>query len=321
MGANPDNPIWAQHLPAGVTAGDPCLLADRSLPGRWTRRWRERPSFPQLRDVDGTWLTSTELEQRTRTAAARLSRSGLAPGDRLLLSGPASASLVIAYVAALRAGIVVVPVNPAYTAAEVARIVRDARPAAAAVDSRKLAGWIEHASEQPVKLAGVDLAGLRGAGHSGGRGGGAGGDLGRVIDSGGSDRVIDSGGSGGMIDRAPGDPGQLIDRAGSDDLALLVYTSGTTGVPKGAPLTHGNLLASATAVNLAWRWEQDDTLLLALPLFHVHGLGVGLNGTLCAGASVALRSKFDPSDVAALRRSPRVLAALRRAGRVPKAGV
>ncbi len=290
MGANPDNPIWAQHLPAGVSAGDPGLLADRSLPGRWTRRWRERPSFPQLCDVDGTWLTSTELEHRTRTAAAQLSGAGLAPGDRLLLSGLASASLVIAYIAALRAGIVVVPVNPAYTAAEVARIVRDARPAAAAVDSRELAHWIERASEQPVMLAGVDLAGLRGAGDSGGRGGGAGCDSGRVIDSGGSRATID---------RAPRDSGQMIDRPGSDDLALLVYTSGTTGVPKGVPLTHGNLLASATAVNLAWRWEQDDTLLLALPLFHVHGLGVGLNGTLCAGASVALRSKFDPSDVAA----------------------
>jgi len=273
MGANPDNPIWAKHLPAAVSAGDPGLLADGSLPGRWTRRWRERPSWPQLRDIDGTWIASTELEQRTRAAAARLLRSGLAAGDRLLVSGPTSASLVITYVAALRAGIVVVPVNPAYTAAEVARIVGDARPAAAAVDSRRLAGWIIQASERSVALAGLDLTGLR-----------AGGDAGAQSDRAGAD-------------------GGLIDGAGSDDLALLVYTSGTTGAPKGVPLTHGNLLASATAVNLAWRWEQTDVLLLALPLFHVHGLGVGLNGSLCAGASVALRSKFDPGDVAASARA------------------
>jgi malonyl-CoA/methylmalonyl-CoA synthetase len=65
------------------------------------------------------------------------------------------------------------------------------------------------------------------------------------------------------------------------------------------PLSDGNLLASATAVGLAWRWEPEDRLLLTLPLFHVHGLGVGLNGALCAGASVALAAGFDPGEVAA----------------------
>jgi malonyl-CoA/methylmalonyl-CoA synthetase len=89
-----------------------------------------------------------------------------------------------------------------------------------------------------------------------------------------------------------------LDLAGSEDAALLIYTSGTTGRPKGAVLSHGNLLASATAVNLAWRWDPDDRLLLTLPLFHVHGLGVGLNGSLCAGAAVLLRPGFDVDDVA-----------------------
>jgi malonyl-CoA/methylmalonyl-CoA synthetase len=89
-----------------------------------------------------------------------------------------------------------------------------------------------------------------------------------------------------------------LDGARSDDGALLIYTSGTTGRPKGAALSHGNLLSSASAVNLAWSWDSEDRLLLALPLFHVHGLGVGLNGSLCAGAEVALAAKFDPADVA-----------------------
>ena len=78
---------------------------------------------------------------------------------------------------------------------------------------------------------------------------------------------------------------------------LLIYTSGTTGRPKGVPLTHGNLLSSATAVNLAWRWKPEDRLLLTLPLFHVHGLGVGLFGSLCAGAQVRLRRRFDTADL------------------------
>ncbi len=258
MRTDADSPIWAAHLPPGLSAAEASLLADGSLPCRWARRWRERPPWPQLQDVDGTWLQSGELEERTRIAATRLLASGLAAGDRLLLSGPTSAALVIAYIGALRAGVVVVPVNPAYTADEVARIVRDARPVAAAVEDRELGRWIEDASERPVSGLGMDLAGLA---------------------VGGSDGPIDC--------------------AASDDLALLVYTSGTTGAPKGAPLTHGNLLASATAISLAWRWEPEDTLLLTLPLFHVHGLGAGLNGTLCAGAAVALRSKFDPGDVAA----------------------
>src|SRR5262249_38271192 len=90
-----------------------------------------------------------------------------------------------------------------------------------------------------------------------------------------------------------------LDAACSDDVALLGYTSGTTGLAKGAPLTHANLLSSATALELAWRWQPEDRLLLTLPLFHLHGLGVGVNGSLAAGAGIELRPKFDAADVAA----------------------
>jgi len=90
-----------------------------------------------------------------------------------------------------------------------------------------------------------------------------------------------------------------LDAATGDDPALLVYTSGTTGAPKGAVLRHVNLLASAEAVALAWRWTPEDRLVLALPLFHMHGLGVGLHGTLAAGASAVLLPRFDPADVLA----------------------
>jgi malonyl-CoA/methylmalonyl-CoA synthetase len=93
--------------------------------------------------------------------------------------------------------------------------------------------------------------------------------------------------------------GVTLDAADPDDVALIVYTSGTTGLPKGAPLTHANLLASAHAVRIAWRWEPDDRLALCLPLFHVHGLGVGLHGTLTAGASAIVMRRFDPAGVGA----------------------
>jgi malonyl-CoA/methylmalonyl-CoA synthetase len=88
-----------------------------------------------------------------------------------------------------------------------------------------------------------------------------------------------------------------LDQAGPDDPALICYTSGTTGAPKGALLSHGNLLAGAESVRLAWRWSADDRLVLTLPLFHVHGLAVGLHGTLLAGASAVLLPRFDADVV------------------------
>jgi malonyl-CoA/methylmalonyl-CoA synthetase len=92
----------------------------------------------------------------------------------------------------------------------------------------------------------------------------------------------------------PDGPPVEVDRVAAADPALLCYTSGTTGSPKGAVLSHANVLASAESVRLAWRWTSEDRLVLALPLFHFHGLGVGLHGTLLAGASAVLLPRFDP---------------------------
>jgi malonyl-CoA/methylmalonyl-CoA synthetase len=91
----------------------------------------------------------------------------------------------------------------------------------------------------------------------------------------------------------------LLDAADRHTPALICHTSGTTGVAKGAVLTSGNLLASAEAVRVAWRWTPDDRLLLALPLFHLHGLGVGIHGTLTAGACAVLFDGFDAAAVTA----------------------
>ncbi len=99
------------------------------------------------------------------------------------------------------------------------------------------------------------------------------------------------------LDGAPTVPALHAPVAG--DLAMIAYTSGTTGRPKGAMLSHANLLASARAVGLAWRWSEDDGLVLALPLFHIHGLGVGVHGSLCAGGRILLLGGFSPAAVAA----------------------
>ncbi len=81
------------------------------------------------------------------------------------------------------------------------------------------------------------------------------------------------------------------------DDALIVYTSGTTGKPKGAVHTHGSLLAGVAALHTAWAWGPEDRLLLSLPLFHVHGLCAGLFGSLAAGASAVVFDRFDPAAV------------------------
>ena len=92
-------------------------------------------------------------------------------------------------------------------------------------------------------------------------------------------------------------PAVELDLARPGDPALIGYTSGTTGRPKGAVLSHANLLASVRGLELAWRWTPDDVLVLALPLFHMHGLGVGLHGSLTVGARAVLQTSFAVDEV------------------------
>ena len=247
-------PAWSPHLPAGVDPSSVDLLAERSLPVSWTRRWAEDGSREVLWTDEGRWTSADELEERTRRVAARFAAAGLRRGDRLVLSAASSLHLVVAHVAALRLGLVVVPVNGAYGEREVAGIVADCRPSGAVVDDAARGRWVEQAAPGPVVVVGPEVA-------------------------------------------LPDGPDVALDDLDADDPGLLVYTSGTTGAPKGALLTHGNLLASAQAVRLAWRWTADDRLVLALPLFHVHGLAVGLHGTLTAGASAVLRPRFEVDDL------------------------
>jgi malonyl-CoA/methylmalonyl-CoA synthetase len=172
----------------------------------------------------------------------------------MLFSAETSLELVIAHVAALRSGIVVVPANTGYRAREIAHIVSDARPKAALVDNGDRASWVRAAAESEMLVVGPEV------------------DL-------------------------PEHAAPTLDAAVPEDPALIGYTSGTTGSPKGAVLSHANLLAGSESVGLAWRWTAADRLVLALPLFHAHGLCVGLHGTLLAGASTVLLPRFEVDAV------------------------
>ncbi|MDE0603572.1 MAG: AMP-binding protein [bacterium] len=243
----------AVHFPVGIEPGDVDLLEEVSLPAAWAKRWAVEMSKPTLWDASSGWVTRGDLAQRTKVAAGRLYGAGLRKGDRIILSASASVDLVVAHVAALRLGLIVVPVNGAYQKAELAHIVGDSKPRAAVVDKP---GWVRWLAELAPEMTVV------------------------------SPRL--------NLDEAAA---PSLDQMDSRDPALLGYTSGTTGVPKGAVLTHGNLLAGAESVRIAWRWEPEDRLVLALPLFHMHGLGVGLHGTLLTGASAILLDGFSPDAV------------------------
>ncbi len=246
-------PPWARHLEPGSDPSSIDLLAAGTLPRAWVAHWRSLPDRVVLADRSRRRWRGSELLERTELVARRLRGAGIEPGARVVLAGPTSIAYVVAHVALLRAGLVVVPVNPASTRGELESIMRASQPRVAIIADDTMRQWA--AEIDPGVLTTSEEVG---------------------------------------IDDGPPTP---LDVAGPDDPALLPCTSGTTGVPKGVPLTHGNLLASAEGLRIAWRWRPSDRLVLCLPLFHMHGMGVGLHGTLLTGASAVLHDRFDPDEV------------------------
>ena len=236
------------------------LAEGGTLPRLWAARWGAAPGHPVL--VPGVGPDAARdgdaLARQSAEAAAALAGRGAGPQQRIVWSCSSSLESIVGLMGALRLGAVVVPVNPAASASELAYVVRDVAPSLCLVDRPSLGAAVEAADpDAPV----VHPEELRAAGA------------------------------------APGDID--LDAASPDDDALIVYTSGTTGEPKGAVHTHRSLLAGAQALRLAWDWQPDDRLILSLPLFHVHGLCAGLFGTLAAGSSAVVFDRFSASSVLA----------------------
>ena len=203
----------------------------------------QRVGHPALIADDGTVLSYEALQRLSGQFAALLRVRGVTPGDRVVVQVEKSAAAVALYLGVMQCGAVFVPLNTAYTKAEVRYFLDDATP----------------------KLF-----------------------------------VNEENWPGVQVDALAAEPDFAITPRADDDLAAILYTSGTTGRSKGAMLSHANLASNAAKLIELWRFTGDDVLLHILPIFHVHGLFVALHCALFSGASLLFETNFDVERVRAL---------------------
>ncbi|GAA5024274.1 long-chain fatty acid--CoA ligase [Kitasatospora paranensis] len=204
-------------------------------------------------------LTYARLDDLSARAAALLRDRGVRPGDRVAVIMPNVLHFPVVYYAVLRLGAVVVPMNPLLKAGEIAFTLRDS-------GARTLLASPMAATEAAEASAATGTDFL----------------------------VVEPAGFDALLDRTEPLPG-VADARGSD-LAVILYTSGTTGTPKGAELTHRNLLGNtATVVQTLFHVTPGDVLFGGLPLFHAFGQTCGLNAAVAAGATLTLLTRFDPA--------------------------
>ena len=231
--------------------------------------------FPPGRSAESLCLTVPaghdysygEVLQLSARYAAALDSFGVKPGDRVAAQVEKSPEALFLYLACVRAGAVFLPLNPAYTLTEVEYFVADAGPALIVCDPSRRDGIAAIAVKHGVKHVETLAA--------------------------------DGGGSFANAASTGADTWRDVER-GANDLAAILYTSGTTGRSKGAMLTHENLRSNAEALVATWRFTHNDVLVHALPIFHTHGLFVATNVCLMAGASMIFLPRFDPREVLSL---------------------
>ena len=195
-----------------------------------------------------SWNDIDELSARY---AGLLGALNLPAGARVAVQVEKSPEALMLYLGTLRAGFVYLPLNNAYKAAEVEYFLADAEPSVVVCDGSS-AGWMQELADR------LGVANLY---------------------------TLDADGTGTLAVAAASQPDTFETAAvAADDLAAILYTSGTTGRSKGAMLSHGNLVASTRTLHDFWQWRRDDVLLHMLPIFHVHGLFVAAHGALRAGA-------------------------------------
>ena len=225
---------------------------------------------------EGAGLTYGELEARTTVLASGLRSLGVRREDRVVLQLPNSIAFVELYFALLRAGAVVVPINPAFTAREIGNVLGDSQPSL----------FITHSSCQASARAAAENHPALGV---------------VIVDD---DDPRTGSGVPAEVFGSSGQDGEIA-LTGPDDTAVLIYTSGTTGTPKGAELTHLQLFMNCSITSDIGKVSADDVALTALPLFHVYGLSSVLHTVVRRGATLVLVRRFDADEMLAALRNHR----------------
>lgn len=216
-----------------------------------------------LTDARGNEITGESLHRTAMSFAAALSGLGLQAGDRMAVQVEKTPEALALYCAAIATGIIFLPLNTAYTAAEVEYFVKDAEASLLVGDPARKDLLSQVAQRHGARF-----------------------------------ETLDAGGEGSLRDRAKAAGIEFVPVARSgDDLAAILYTSGTTGRSKGAMLSHENLLSNARVLVEEWRFDENDVLLHALPIFHTHGLFVAINVVLLSGGSMIFLPGFKADDV------------------------
>lgn len=224
----------------------------------------EAGSAPFLILSDGSRISYADAAARTGRLARLFVELGVKPGDRIAVQTDKSPEALFLYLAASRAGAVFLPLNTAYTVEELTYFLGDAQPSLLVCTP---------GNEATLRTLCQNL----GIAHC---------------------LSLGNDGAGSLLDRLPAGSDEFADvQRSPDDLAAILYTSGTTGRSKGAMLTNANLVSNAQTLRSFWHFTSDDVLLHALPIFHTHGLFVATNTIICARASMIFLPKFDAGEM------------------------
>jgi malonyl-CoA/methylmalonyl-CoA synthetase len=231
------------------------------------------PNRIAIETADGKRISYGELVSRAGQVANVLVERGVKPGDRVAAQTEKSVTGLVLYLAAVRAAAVYLPLNTAYTINELDYFITDAEPSVVVCDPSKAQGIAEIAAKVGARV-----------------------------------ETLGPDGKGSLSDAADNAATQFatVPRA-DDDLAAILYTSGTTGRSKGAMLTHDNLASNSLTLVDYWRFTDSDVLIHALPIYHTHGLFVASNVTLFARASMIFLPKFDSEAIIKLMARATVL--------------
>lgn len=226
-------------------------------------RFPKDPNAIFIETPDGPQYNYAYLEQETARIARFLTDQGVHKGDRVAVQVEKSAHVLFLYLACLRAGFVYLPLNTAYTKSELSYFLENAEPTivVCATKANELFSSFKDKNLQHIF-------------------------------------TLDTNEQGSLITKSRDTEAEFETVAcNADDIAVILYTSGTTGRPKGAMISHGNLAANGLALQKAWNWQQRDVLLHALPIFHIHGLFVACHNVLLGGSKMIFLEKFDSKTV------------------------